>query len=121
MSTRTIQAVYSSLASLVFVLFVYRLGRKQKLSFRYTVGWITLGFLGVLGSLLLPMAAPVARFFGVIPSALIGIVAIIMLVSLCVQLSISISGIQEHIRKISEQVALLKGELESDSDSLDRD
>jgi hypothetical protein len=111
---RTVQVLYSASVSLFFIVLVYRLGRKQKLSFRYTVGWMGLGVVGFLGALLLPLAAPVAGVFGVAPAALIGLAAIVLLVALCVQLSISISGIQEQLRKIAEELALFRSDVESD-------
>jgi len=111
MSTQTAQTLFAALISLVFVLTVYRLGRKQKLSFRYTVGWMVLGGLGVVAGLLVPVAEPIAQQLQVSPSALLGGGAVVLLVTLCVQLSISISGLQEQVRTLAEEVAYLGLEL----------
>lgn len=112
MSTETMQAIYAAIVSLVFVASVYRLGRKQKLSFRYTVGWLGLGLLGVVAGLLLPLAEPLASRLNISPAALLAIGAVILLLVLCVQLSISISGLQEQVRTLAEESAFLRHELD---------
>jgi len=112
MSATTFQTIIGALFSLMFLTAVYRLGRSQRLSFRYTVGWMILGALGVLAGLLIPVAEPIAKQLQVAPSALLGVGAVILLVVLCVQLSISISGLQEQVRRIAEETAFLRQEIE---------
>jgi hypothetical protein len=112
MSSTTFQTIIGALFSLMFLTAVYRLGRSQRLSFRYTVGWMILGALGVLAGLLIPVAEPIAKQLQVTPSALLGVGAVILLVVLCVQLSISISGLQEQVRRIAEETAFLRQEIE---------
>jgi hypothetical protein len=112
MSSTTFQTIIGALFSLMFLTAVYRLGRSQRLSFRYTAGWMILGALGVLAGLLIPVAEPIAKQLQVAPSALLGVGAVILLVVLCVQLSISISGLQEQVRRIAEETAFLRQELE---------
>lgn len=112
MSSTTFQTIIGALFSLMFLTAVYRLGRSQRLSFRYTVGWMILGALGVLAGLLIPVAEPIAKQLQVAPSGLLGVGAVILLVVLCVQLSISISGLQEQVRRIAEETAFLRQEIE---------
>ena len=109
MSTRSL---LPTLLSLVFALSVHQLGRRQKLSFRYAVGWMILGVLGVFASLLVRVAEPIAEELRVAPSALLAGVAIVLVIILCVQLSISISGLQEQIRQLAEEAAFLRQEIE---------
>jgi hypothetical protein len=111
MSPQTTQTIFAAIASLVFVVVVYRLGRKQKLSFRYTVGWMVLGGLGVIAGVILPLAEPIADQLSLSPAAFLGVGAVILLVTLCVQLSISISGLQEQVRTLAEEAAYLRLEL----------
>lgn len=108
MSTAMTQTLFAAAVSIVFVLSVYRLGRSQKLSFRYAVGWMALGILGVVAGLLVPLAEPLAELLNVSPGALLGIAALILLLLLCVQLSISISGLQEQVRTLAEESAFLR-------------
>jgi hypothetical protein len=111
MSTQSIQTIFGAIVSTFFVVVVYRLGRKQKLSFRYTVGWMVLGGLGVLAGIILPLAEPIAKQIHLSPAAFLGVGAVILLVTLCVQLSISISGLQEQVRTLAEEAAYLRLEL----------
>ena len=112
MDIRTQQTIYAAVASIVFSLVVYRLGRNRKLSFRYTVGWLALGLLGVVAGGLIPMTESIASGLHIAPAAVLGIAGIVLLLVLCVQLSISISGTQEQVRRLTEQVALLRADLE---------
>ena len=112
MSTKTTQTLYAAIVSLVFVLSIYRLGRRQKLSFRYAAGWMGLGVVGVIAGVLSPLAEPIAGHLNVSPAALLAIGAMILLLILCVQLSISISGLQEQVRTLAEESAFLKHEME---------
>jgi uncharacterized membrane protein YfcA len=112
MSASTVQTLYAAAVSLVFVLIVYRLGRRQKLSFRYAVGWMILGVLGVFAGLLAPLSEPLANQLRVSPPALLAIGGMILLLVLCVQLSISISGLQEQVRTLAEEAANLREELD---------
>jgi len=112
MSPQNFQAVSATLISVVFVISVYRLGRSQKLSFRYTVGWLTLGVLGVVAGVFSPLAAPLSDRLNLSPAALLGVGGLLLLLILCVQLSISISGLQEQVRTLAEEASYLRQELD---------
>lgn len=112
MSAQSTQTVLTAIISLVFVLIIHRLGRNQTLSFRYTVGWMILGGLGVIAGVILPVTAPLADRVNLSAAALLAIGAVILLVVLCVQLSISISGMQEQIRRLAEEAGYLREELD---------
>jgi len=84
----------------------YRLARRQLLSFRYALGW--LGFLlgaSVL-SLFSPLVEPIANFVGVSPAVVVAGSSAAALLVICLQLSIIISGLQDQVRRLSEEVAL---------------
>ena len=108
MTAKTTQTLFAAFISLIFVLTVLRLGRKQKLSFRYTVGWLILGCLGLVAGALVPVADPIANKLHLSPAAFLGVGAVILLVTLCVQLSISISGMQKQLQQLNEDLALQK-------------
>ena len=112
MSAQFMQSILGSLFSLVFLLVIHRLGRKQQLSFRYTVGWLALGALGIISSLVLPISVSLVDQINLSPAALLGAGAIVLLIILCVQLSISISGMQEQIRRLAEEAAYLREEMD---------
>lgn len=112
MDIKTQQTLYAAAASVLFCVAVYRLGRKGRLSFRYTVGWLALGALGIVAGGLIPLVDSLANGLHIAPAAVVAIAAIFLLLILCVQLSISISGTQDQVRRLTEQIALLRGDLE---------
>ena len=112
MSPQNFQAILATVISIVFVIVVYRLGRQQKLSFRYTLGWLTLGVLGVVAGVFSPLATPLSDRLNLSPAALLGVGGLLLLLVLCVQLSISISGLQEQIRTLAEESSYLRQELD---------
>lgn len=88
-------------------IFVYVLAKKQKLNFRYMVGWLALCIIGIIASLGTSLLEPTAQAIGVTASALIGLAALLLLVLLAIQLSVSISGLQIQNRRLAEQLAIL--------------
>jgi len=90
---------------------------KQKISFRYTVGWLTLFGFMALGGLAIPRIEKIADQFEVSPAAFIAAISTFLLLGLCVQLSISISGLQRQLRKVNEDVALQKKAIDDLRDS----
>ena len=90
---------------------------KQKISFRYTVGWLSLFGFMALGGLAIPRIEKIADQFEVSPAAFIAAISTFLLLGLCVQLSISISGLQRQLRKVNEDVALQKKAIDDLRDS----
>jgi hypothetical protein len=106
-STSSIQITGFTLLSTLFVRFVYFLARRLRLSFRYALGWLLLFVPGFLSVVLLPLTEPVSKALAITPAALLAVSFMIVLVAICIQLSISISGLQEQVRSLSEEVAQL--------------
>jgi hypothetical protein len=92
--------------SLSFAISIYRLAIKQKISFRYLVGWLSICALGIFSGIFLPVVEPVSIALQISPAALLAATGIILVIVICVQLTISISGMQQQIRKLSEEVSL---------------
>jgi hypothetical protein len=59
-----------------------------------------------------PLAEPLAEQLNLSPSALLGVGGLLLLLILCVQLSISISGLQEQVRTLAEEASYLRQELD---------
>lgn len=106
MSKQLVQGIIIGVSSALFGLVVYRLARRQSLSFRYAVGWLALLTVGALSSVLVPAARPLADFIGVTPGVIVSAAGVLTLLGICVQLSVSISGLQEQVRTLSEEIAL---------------
>jgi hypothetical protein len=115
MSQQAAQALEIAVVSLAFAIFVVYLARKQRISFRYTVGWLALCIIGALSGLLIPVITPLASALQLDAFSLVGAVAIVVLLALCVQLSISISGLQRQVQLLNEDLALHKRAVEDSS------
>ena len=112
MSQGAIQTLIATIAGLVMATSVYMLARRGRLSFRYTVGWLVLCLIGITAGASVQIVEPIAEKLKVTPAALLSIGAIFLLIAICVQFSISISGMQEQIRRLTEESAEIKLRLE---------
>ncbi len=112
MSQGAIQTLIATIAGIVMATSVYMLARRGRLSFRYTVGWLVLCLFGITAGVSIPLVQPLAEKLKVTPAALLSIGAIFLLLAICVQFSISISGMQEQIRRLTEEAAETRLRLE---------
>jgi hypothetical protein len=115
MSQQVAQALEIAAVSLAFAVFIVYLSRSQRISFRYTVGWLALCIIGALSGLLIPVITPLASALQLDAFSLVGAAAIVVLLVLCVQLSISISGLQRQVQLLNEDLALHKQAVEDSS------
>jgi len=111
-SQGTIQTLTATIAGLAMATSVYMLARRGLLSFRYTVGWLLLCLFGITAGASVQIVQPLADKLKVTPAALLSINAVFLFLAICVQISISISGMQEQIRRLTEEVADTKLRLE---------
>jgi len=116
-SQQRVQAIEIAVVACAFAIAIIMLSRRNRISFRYTMGWLTLSVLSAVGGLLIPIIEPLSRKFQLDAFSLVGALAVIVLVGLCIQLSISISGLQQQLRKLNEDLALQKKEIDDLRDS----
>ena len=115
MSASVLQSIVVATVSLAMGALVLLLARRQRLSFRYAVGWLLFLGLGAISSLLLPAVQPIASALSVTPGVVLSSFAVVALLSICIQLSISISGLQEQVRTLAEEIALDQTEILMDA------
>ena len=116
MSRKAIQILEIAIIALFMGSFILAIARRQLISFRYTMGWLGLCAVTFLGALLVPVVEPIARFLKVDPFTVVGGSAFLILLAICIQLSISISGLQRQLYEVNEVVALLRDKVENDPD-----
>jgi hypothetical protein len=92
--------------SLASIVVVFSLAQKQKISFRYAAGWMILFGVGLLGGIVVPLVAPLADFLNLAPISIVVGSAVLALLAICVQLTVSISGLQHQVRQLAEKIAL---------------
>ena len=106
MSPEVSQAIAAACLAIAGGILVIILARRQKLSFRYAAGWLVLLTLTALSGILIPATRPLAESLSTTPGVLVSGMAILILVLICIQLSVSISGLQKQIQKLAEELAL---------------
>lgn len=109
------QSMIALLISAIFMVVIRKLARKKRLSFRYALGWLALGVTGICAALIIPFTSQIASVLNVTPAAVLGAGAIGLVIIICVQLSISISGLQEQTRVLAEEITLLKAKTEKET------
>ena len=107
-----VQILFCTCVGFVSFIWIYMTARKGLLNFRYTVGWLLLSTFGILAGLIIPLIAPIANFLAITPAALLAIGGIVLLIAICIQLSISISGLHERQRRLTEELAHLRQSLD---------
>ena len=116
MTKALLQSLIIAAGSVAISILVVRLARSGRLAFRYTIGWLGLLSIGIVFSLASGIVEPVGSLLGVTPGVVVSGTAIVVLVLICIQLSVSISGLQERVRVLSEEAALQKFRLSGKSD-----
>lgn len=85
--------------------------RRRLLSIRYGLGWLTVSVVGFIGTPLLSFLAAKVRHLGFTPTGFSLGVLIAFLGLVCLQLSISLSGLHRAIQDLSEYSALIEQRL----------
>ena len=60
MNQQTAQGLEIGFVAIIFALCILYLARKQRISFRYTVGWLVLSAISALTGFLIPLIQPIA-------------------------------------------------------------
>jgi hypothetical protein len=106
MSPFALQAILVASAGALLGVVVARLTRMRAISFRFTLAWAVIALVAVASALLIPLVEPVARILALSPAAVLTAVVTVVLVSIALQLSVSVSGLQDQVRDIAEMQAL---------------
>ena len=119
MSPEILQGIATGCLALFGGTLIIILARRQMLSFRYAAGWLVLLTLTALSGILIPLTRPLAKSLSTTPGVLVSGLAILILVVICIQLSVSISGLQKQVQRLAEELAL--HEVKSDEHEYQRD
>ena len=112
MSHGSVIALEIGLVAVGFIAHIFRLSRRGMLSFRYSIGWFSIMFIGLLAVPLAAVFSPLAETLELSPSALLAAISIISVVIILIQLSVSISGNQRKMNKLVRENALFKEKLD---------
>ena len=112
MSKGSMFAIEIAIIAVGFIAHIFRLTRRGLLSFRYSIGWFSIMFLGLLAAPFVVIFAPLAEKLKLTPSALLAAISTIAVVIILIQLSVSISGNQRKMDTLVRENALLKEKLD---------
>ena len=112
MSQGSMFAIEIAIIAAGFIVHIFRLTRRGMLSFRYSIGWFSIMFLGLLAAPFVVIFAPLAEKLKLTPSALLVAISTIAVVVILIQLSVSISGNQRKMDMLVRENALLKEKLD---------
>jgi hypothetical protein len=107
MSTITKQALVLLIGGFVIAVVILRLARRRLLTTRYALGWLAIGLLTVAAAAIMPFVGRIGRFANMTPTAVLLMMSTLLLLAISVQLSISVSQLQERLRTTAEAHALL--------------
>ena len=105
-------AIEIAIIAVCFIAHIFRLTQRGMLSFRYSIGWFSIMFLGLLAAPFVVIFAPLAEKLKLTPSALLAAISTIAVVVILIQLSVSISGNQRKMDTLVRENALLKEKLD---------
>ena len=106
LSTTAKQALVMAGAGLALVARVILVARRGLITVRYALGWTFIGLLVIIGSLFAGLVPGLGEVAGMSPTAVLLVGAVVVLVGIAIQLSISVSGLQRQLRDVIEREAL---------------
>lgn len=108
MSVGLRQALILAASGILLVVVIIALVRRRLITTRYALGWLAIALFVVLGAAFTNAVSSVGDISGMTPTAVFLAVATVVLLAITLQLSISVSGLQAHVRDITESQALLE-------------
>lgn len=99
------QTLIVMLGALLLMLSTLRLVRMRLLSIRYGIGWLMVGVIGVFGAPVLTLIVNRLDLFGFTPTGFSLGVFIGFLGLVCLQLSVSLSGMHRALQDLAEHAA----------------
>ena len=111
MTDRAILTLEVAFAAFCFAAYIWRLSRKRLLSFKYTIGWMSVCLFGIFASPLVFLVTPLAKTLRLTPTALLVAMSTIAVAVILIQLSVSISGNQRKMETLVRENSLLRESL----------
>ena len=111
MTNRAVFAVEVAIVAFGFAVHISRLSKKRLLSFKYTIGWMSVCLFGIFASPLVFLITPFAKTLRLTPTALLIALSTVAVAVILIQLSVSISGNQRKMETLVRENALLRESL----------
>lgn len=111
MTNRAVFTLEVAFVALCFAMYIWRLSRRRALSFKYTIGWMSVCLFGIFASPLVFLVTPLAKTLRLTPTALLVAMSTIAVAVILIQLSVSISGNQRKMETLVRENSLLRESL----------
>jgi len=108
---RAVFTLEVAFVALSFAAYIWRLSRRRALSFKYTIGWMSVCLFGIFASPLVFLVTPLAKTLRLTPTALLVAMSTIAVAVILIQLSVSISGNQRKMETLVRENSLLRESL----------
>ena len=106
--------VFFCIVTVVMLISIFLLLRSRKLKERYAVLWALVGIACLILVAFPHLLSRVSSLVGIqVGSNLLFTLAILLLLGICLQLSLEVSSQEDKIRRLAEEAAILRAELES--------
>ncbi|MFW2382644.1 MAG: DUF2304 domain-containing protein [Acidimicrobiales bacterium] len=105
------QSLLVLVASLACVSITVALKRRQLLTLRYTIGWMSIAGLAGVSAVASRLVTPLSSSLGLTPTGFIFGVATAILLAVALQLSVTVSQLQAQIRDMARSVAIREAEV----------
>jgi hypothetical protein len=106
------QIISILLAILVFII-ILEMVRRRKLKEEYTWLWLLTGVAVVIIAVWYDLLLKITHFIGAVaPTSTVFIFALIFLLLVCLQFSVSISKLNDQVKNLAQEVTLLRAEKE---------
>jgi Na+/melibiose symporter-like transporter len=104
----SIQAIFVLLGALALMLSTVTLVRRRLLSIRYGLGWLTVAAAGIVTAPVLSSVAAKVKSLGFTATGFSLGLFIAFLGLVCLQLSVSLSGLHRAVQNLAEHAALVE-------------
>lgn len=105
--------VFALALTVIVLVMLFLLMRRRRMREKYAAVWIVLALAVVVLGIFPRLAVWLAALVGVeTPVNLVFAVAFVVLLLVCIQLSVEVSGLEEETRTIAEELSLLRFEVE---------
>src|SRR5258708_7674744 len=102
MSTSAKQALILAAGGVMLAGAIIWLVRHRLITTRYALGWLVIALFVVLSDVFSGVVSEVGDLAGMTPTGVLLGIATVVLLSIAIQLSISVSGLQSQVRDLAE-------------------
>lgn len=103
-----VSTIFFLVIAVIFLALIFNLLRSRKLREKYAALWLLVGLLIVVLALFPKLLGWLARLVGIqVPANLLFMLALVLLLGVCLQISLEISRVEDRLRVLAENVAIL--------------